>query len=247
MKRLVVLLPLLAACSPVTAQQPAPTPGFVSPAPPPAIITSAIGEARVTPDRAVLEVGVQTRAATAAAAAAENARRQREIIDTLKSLGIPSELISTSNFSVYPEMRQDPRSQQQPTIVGYNVNNTVRVEIRNIEKVGPIIDAVIFRGANVINSLSFYASNTDEPRRKAMAEAVARARLDAETLARAAGGTLGQLLDLSSVGFNEGPRPMAFAGVMRQSADVAPTPISPGEQQLQVSVVGRWQFVSGSR
>jgi uncharacterized protein YggE len=192
-------------------------------------------------------VGVQTRATTAAAAAAENARRQRAIIDTLKSLGIPSDLISTSNYSVYPEMRQDPRPNAEPTVIGYSVNNTVRVEIRRIDQVGPIIDAVIFRGANVVNSLSFYASNTDEPRRKAMAEAVVRARLDAEVLARAAGGTLGQLLDLSSAGFNQGPRPMAFAGAMvRQSAD-APTPISPGEQQLQVSVVGRWQFVSGSR
>jgi uncharacterized protein YggE len=247
MNRLVVLLPLLAACTPVTAQQPTPAPVSVSAAPPPTIVTSAIGEAQVTPDRAVLEVGVQTRATTAAAAAAENARRQRAIIDTLKSLGIPSELISTMNYNVYPEMRQE-RGDQQATIVGYNVNNTVRVEIRRIDQVGPIIDAVIFRGANVINSLSFYASNTDEPRRKAMAEAVARARLDAEALARSAGGSLGQLLELSSASFNQGPRPLfAAASVGRMAAEVAPTPISPGEQQLQVSVLARWQFLSSAR
>jgi uncharacterized protein YggE len=241
MKRLAILIPMLAACTPVTAQQPVPVP-LVGPGPAPSIVTSAIGEARVTPDRALLEIGVQTRGSTASAAAAENARRQRAIIDTLKALGIPSELISTTNYSVYPEMRQDPRNEQQPVITGYNVNNTVRVEVRRIDQVGPIIDAVIARGANVLNSLSFFASNTDEPRRRALAEAVTRARQDAEALARAAGGSLGPLLELSD--FSQGPRPMYTTGMLRaQVADAAPTPISPGEQQLQVTVIARWQFV----
>lgn len=247
MKRLGILIPIITACTraPLAAQQPVPVPA--APVAVPSIVTSATAEARVTPDRALLEIGVQTRGTTAAAAAAENARRQRAIIDTLKALGIPNELISTSNFSVYPEMRQDPRNEQVQRITGYNVNNTVRVEVRRIDQVGPIIDAVIAQGANVLNSLSFFASNTDDARRKAMAEAVARARLDAETLARAGGGSLGQLLELSD--FNQGPRPV-YGGMMMaraQMADAAPTPISPGEQQLQVTVVARWQFVGGPR
>src|SRR5687767_13073438 len=77
---------------------------------PPQISVSGVGETRVTPDRAIINIGVYSRAVTAAAAARDNARKQQAIIDTLRALGIPREQISTTQFNVSPEMRQDRKS-----------------------------------------------------------------------------------------------------------------------------------------
>jgi uncharacterized protein YggE len=82
----IALLPLfIAVVAPLTAQQPAINP-TVDPVP--QIITSARGEVRVVPDRATIQISVQTRAATAAAAASENATKQKAVFDALRALGL---------------------------------------------------------------------------------------------------------------------------------------------------------------
>lgn len=208
----------------------------------PQIVTSATGEARLAPDRANILVGVQTRASTAAAAARDNANRQQAIITAIAALGIPREQISTENYTVYPETRYD-REGQSPTVVAYVVSNVVRVEVRNTQQVGPVIDAALSKGANQINSLEFYSSNTDAGRHRALAEAIGRARSDAEAMAQAAGGRLGALLELSTM--DMGPRPVYRSEVMmaKSGAAAAPTPIEAGELTLRLGVTARWQFV----
>jgi uncharacterized protein len=214
---------------------------------PPQISVSGVGETRVTPDRAIINIGVYSRATTAAAAARDNARKQQAIIDTLRALGIPREQISTTQFNVSPEMRHNPQSGRSE-ITGYAVSNTVRVEVRQLDRVAAAIDAALAKGANQINSLDFLVSNADEPRRRALAQAIERARLDAEAMARAAGGSLGTLLEMST-GYAPIPimrREMAMATAGRAQADVA-TPIEPGEEMVRAVVNARWQFVPGGR
>ena len=206
----------------------------------PQIATSASGEARLTPDRANILIGVQTRAATAAAAARENNARQQAIIAAITAAGIPKEQISTENYNVYAETRSD-RAGQNPVVIGYVVSNVVRVEVRRTDQVGPVIDAALAKGANQINSLEFFSSNTDAGRRQALSEAIGKARGDAEAMARAAGGGLGQLLELSTAEVGP-PRPLYRAAAMMDKS-AAPTPIEPGELTLRVAVTGRWQFV----
>jgi uncharacterized protein len=213
---------------------------------PPQIVVSGVGETRVTPDRAIINIGVYSRATTAAAAARENARKQQAIIDTLRVFGIPREQISTTQFNVSPEMRHIPQSGRNE-ITGYSVSNTVRVEVRQLDQVAAVIDAALAKGANQINSLDFFVFNADEPRRRALTQAIERARLDAETMARAAGGSLGTLLELST---GYAPIPMArqeYAMAARaQTADVA-TPIEPGQEMIRAVVTARWQFVPAGR
>ena len=238
---------MLVGAVPVAAQQPQPTTGWQGPD----LVTSGTGEARVTPDRAYVQVGVQTRAATAAQAGADNARKTRAVIDAVKARGIPAEQIATSEYNLYPEYdnREPPREgPATPRVIGYVANNTVRVEVRRLDQVGPIIDAALAAGANMINAIQFFASNVDVARRAALAEAVARARGDADALAKAAGGSLGALLELNT----QSPPVRPFYGgdrVMRLEASgaAAQTPIEPGQQTLTVWVSGRWAFVPGSR
>jgi len=126
----------------------------------------------VTPDRVSVLVNVQTRASTAAAAAATNAQRTKAVLDALGSLGLPKDQLSTEGYSAYPEMSYD-RTGGTPRVTGYVVTNSVRAESKRVEQAGAIIDAALGAGANLINSLSFYASSIDEPRRQAIALAVA--------------------------------------------------------------------------
>jgi hypothetical protein len=210
----------------------------------PRIVTSGEAQVRVTPDRATILVGVQTRGATAAAAGATNARTQKAILDTLKAMGLTGDQLATENYSVNPEM-QYPPSGGQGKIVGYTVSNVVRVELKRIDQVGPVVDASLAKGANQINSIQFSSSTAPEARRTAMADAVRDARADAEALAKAAGGTLGPVIEISS---SSPPiRPMFADAVMAVGgiAKVA-TPIEAGEQVISATVSVIWQFVPGT-
>lgn len=209
----------------------------------PSIVTSGTAETKVTPDRAAVMVNVQTRASTAAAAASENARRTAAVLDALGRLGLPKSQLSTEGYSVNPEMVYG--SGQAPRVTGYVVTNTVRAETHRPEQAGAIVDAALGAGANMINGLSFYASSIEAPRREAITEAVANARAEAEAMARAAGGSLGNLIELSTQGPIVPPRPMYDMSMMARKAEVAaaPTPINPGEQTINVFVNARWQFV----
>lgn len=226
----------------VAAQQ-APSAGSHPGSHVPQVAVSGQGEARATPDRAMINLGVQSRAATAAAAAAENARKQSAVLDTLRKLGFSNEQITTANYSVHPEMRYDQQG-ARPQVIGYVVRNTVRVDVRQLERAGTVIDAALARGANEIHGLSFFLSDPGPSRRAAIADAVAKARADAEALAAAAGGRLGQILELSTA--HSGPimfQPRVQMDMAASRAEAAPTPISAGEEVVRAAVHVRWAFV----
>jgi uncharacterized protein len=208
----------------------------------PSLVTSGQGEAKVTPDRVSVLVNVQTRGSTAASAAATNAQRTKAVLDTLARLGLPKDQLSTEGYSAYPEMSYD-RNGGAPRVTGYVVTNSVRAESKRVEQAGAIIDAALGAGANLINSLTFYASSIDEPRRQAIALAVASARADAEAMAQAAGGRLGALLELSTQGPTVPPRPMFDVAARGKIAMAEQTPINPGQQNVNVFVTARWAFV----
>ena len=210
----------------------------------PQIVTNASAEVRVTPDRATVQVGVQTRAATAAAASNQNSQKQTAIIAAIKARGIPAEQIGTSNFNVIPETRYDREGQAAPRTTSYLVINTITVEVKRIDQVGPVIDAALGAGANQINSLAFGVSNPDSARRAALAIAVAKSRADADVIARAAGGTLGSLIEINAAdGYSPSPpRPFMAREVMAADAKV---PVEPGQESIMATVSARWQFLSG--
>ena len=212
---------------------------------PPSLVTSGQAEEKVNPDRVSVLVNVQTRAATAAAAAADNARRTRAVLDALAALGLSKDQLSTEGYTAYPEMNYD-RPGNTPKVVGYVVTNSVRAESKRVDQAGQIIDTALGAGANMINGLSFYASSIEEARRKAIGAAVASARADAEAMAQAAGGRLGELIELSTQGPTVPPRPMFDLAARAKVAMAEPTPINPGQQTVTVFVTARWGFVPKS-
>ena len=239
MRLLSSMLILAVATHALGAQQPtAPTLQRV-----PEIAVSAVGETEVTPDRARVSIGVQTQAPTAADAASRNATLQQAVINAIRALGIPAERISTQGYNVYPEQTYD-NTTRRSRITGYNVQNTVVVDVWKVEQVGAVLDAALSKGANLVSSLAFYSSQEDVARRRALQNAVARARADAEAMATAAGGRLGELLELTS-GISYAPPPRPMMEMARAASAPAATPISEGTQTLNAQVSARWRFVPG--
>ena len=223
------------------AQQGAP---MMHPAQPPRIVTFATEEVEIAPDRAVLTFSVETRGRTAAAAGSENARIQAAILDTLRRVGVAAAQLKTQGININPEYEY-PKEGGRPTVVGYQAQNSIQVEVRQIVRVGAIIDAGLARGATNVGGLRFFASSTEEATREAMRKAVARARADAEALADAAGGRVSGLIELIANPQTPGPiyREVASPMLMRsaEKADVT-TPVEGGMLKVIVTVEARFGY-----
>jgi uncharacterized protein len=209
---------------------------------PPTVSTSGTAEATVSPDRATIHVAVQTQGSTAAAAAADNAKITRAVLDTLRALGLSKDQTGTLGYSVMPQYSYD---KGKAHLNGYEAQNTVKVEVKVLTEVGRLVDAALGAGANNISSLQFTATNQDSARRDALRRATAQAKGDAEAIASALGSTLGPALELTT----EAPERRFFnaSPVMRMSAAAAaePTPIDAGPITINVTVHGRWQLGTG--
>ena len=236
-----VLAVAIAATTPLAAQ----VPTSAQQQTPPQITTSAIGQTRVTPDRAMIQVAVQSQGETAAAAAAENARKQTSVIEAVKAAGVAAAQIRTSGYNVSPEYAQS--GGKAPKVTGYRASNTVQVEVRTIDIIGKVIDAALGAGATNVGSAGLYSSNTDAARRDALKDAVAKARADADAAATAAGGSVGALLELTIDQYPM-PRPIGVVATgaslsMSDASGAMSTPIETGEYVVTAGVHIRWQFV----
>ncbi|MGH6825185.1 SIMPL domain-containing protein [Methyloceanibacter sp.] len=160
------------------------------------ISLAATGAIRTTPDKVDISTGVTAQAPTAKEALAKNSEAMTQVVAALKAEGLDPKDIQTTNFTVQPlyEERKDGRS---PNIVGYQVTNSVQVTVRDVGKLGQILDKVVTLGANDVNSIEFGVAEPealkDEARKLAMRNAIANAKLYAE----AAGAKLGKVLTIS--------------------------------------------------
>ena len=217
----------------------------------PELTASGRGETRLAPDYAFVTIGVTNQASNAVEAASENARRFDAIIAALRSYGLTDKELLTSRYSL-EQVYEYPKN-QVAKLVGFSARSTVRAEIRRLPDLGRIIDASIRSGATNILGVQFLATNTDDARRSAMSEAVRQARLDADAMARAAGGRLGRLLSLNSGGIVQpmyqarGVAQLEGVAVTAGGMAVPPTTIAPGELIVSAQVFGRWEFIPGGR
>lgn len=209
---------------------------------PPLIETVGTGQRRVAPDRANVHLIVETRAPTAAGAAAQNARTVAAVVDTLRKAGIDSSA-TTASYHVgqnYEPLPMEPRGEPRPR--GYLARTVLRVRPGRIDQVGRAIDIGLARGATGVEQVYFESSRAEDERRAALADAAAAARREAETLARALGGSLGRLISVTTAPATD-PRRINFAygegGMSR-----ATTAISPNDIGISAAVVTKWQFVS---
>jgi uncharacterized protein YggE len=209
----------------------------------PEIVSVGRGDTIIAPTSAAFSVSVTTRAATAAQAAAENAKRLESTLRWLRSLGLAPTDLTTVGYSV-GQHYEEQRDRRTPA--GFVARNTVRVEVRKLDDLGRVIDAALSGGATEISAPQFLSTNTREARRAALAEALREARADAEAIARAAGGALGRLIAANS-GVSAPMYREAFGEVILTSAMAGrmPTNIMPRDLTIAAQVTARWEFVPG--
>jgi uncharacterized protein len=214
----------------------------VAPQPPPSIMVTARGEVQATPDRARVQVGLETQARTASAASQENNRKQTAILGAIRALGIPAAQIKTLNYMVSPVQRWDEK-ERRTVIDGYRVSNIVQVETDKLEQAGQIIDAGLTNGANRVAGLEFLLKDRSRAEDSALTLAVESARRQAEVAARAAGGQVAELLELSIMEFyRPEPTPMVAMAARMDKAEMVPTPVAEGTTTVSVSISTRWRF-----
>jgi uncharacterized protein YggE len=194
------------------------------------VTVAGSGTVSATPDQAEITTGVVTQAATAAQALAANSQAMERLLQSLGNLGIGPRDIQTTNINVSPQ-RRAPKEGQPPEITGYEVSNQVRVKVRDLARLGQVLDRQVSQGANLVYGIHFGlqepAPLLDEARKRAMADARRRADL----YAAAAGLKVGRVLSVQEAGVTPpGPGP---APRMAMSAVV---PVAPGEQEIQATV-----------
>lgn len=196
---------------------------------------STSAEASRAPDIATLSTGVVTQAADANTAMRQNAQRMDRVMAALRTAGIADRDIQTSGITLNPQYRYVEN--QPPAIVGYQASNTVNVKVRELAKLGKVLDALVAQGANQINGPSFGIDKPEAALEEARLAAVRKAQAMARTYADALG-----MRVLRVVSLNEGgaipPRPLpvirAVAAPMAMMEK--DTAVSMGESTVSVSV-----------
>lgn len=222
----VLLAVLLSACNTVTAP-PAALPPMRS------LNVSGTGIVTIKPDIAYINIGVHTEKPTASEASAQNNTDAEAVIKAIKAAGVADADIQTSNFNIYQRDINDPTTGVKTGSV-YAVDNTVTVTVRDLTKLGGILDASVKAGANNINSIQFDLADKTKALSDARAQAVKTARTQAEELAAAAGVTLSNVQTINTSENNPGP--VYYAKGAGVAAFDSAAPVSAGTMEISVSV-----------
>lgn len=201
------------------------------------ITVTAEGSVSAVPDMVLISTGVQTTAETARDALADNSKAMRRVIKRLKEVGIRGRDIATDNLSVQPEYQRTRDNSKPPVVTGYRVNNSVRIQVKDISLLGEVLDEVIELGANQVGGIQFQVSREERLRDEARTKAMENARRRAELFAREANARLGEVLMIREGHANFNPRPVAME---MRSAKAGGVPLQAGTQELSASVTVTW-------
>lgn len=207
----------------------------------PVVVVTATGTTTVAPDQARISLGVVTNYKDLAQAQTENNRNTQRVIEAVQAMGIDKSLIQTSSFNIYPQY--DYNNNSSGTLMGYQVRNEITIVVKDISKVGTILDGAVQAGANNVNFVSFEKAKLDAAENEALLKAIARGGEKAQVIASAAQMSLGGLLSIS-----EGYSNSIYPNVANIAFDSAKgmgggsVPISPGELRVTATVTMVYQL-----
>jgi len=193
------------------------------------------GKASGTPDVAHISIGVETSGASAQEAVSANRAQMTTLLQKIKAAGIAAKDIQTSNFSIYADQGKVdgmPSTGVGAGVITYRVTNQVNLTVRDITKLGDVLDQAVSAGANSVYGVSFEVDDPSKLEATVREKAVVDAKARAETLAKLNGVSVGEVLTVSEV--------LGGVGPLYARVDVAAmgggTPIQPGEFEVNVSV-----------
>ena len=196
---------------------------------------SVVGDGRVQtqPDVAYVSLGVDVTGASFAEAQSSASTKMQAAIDALVGLGISHDDIRTSRLSVSPVSDQRNNS----VITGYRATNSVQVTLRDLDRVGSIVDAVTAAGANRVDSVTFAVENPEAPKNQARAQAMQNARTKADQLASLSGVRIVGIKSIEESDAAATPQRAAPQSMTPTAATAAPAPpVEPGTQEVRTQV-----------
>ncbi|GGD92912.1 SIMPL domain-containing protein [Aureimonas endophytica] len=212
-----------------------------APAPRREVTVSGSGEAHGAPDRATVTFAVQRSGKTAREALDAANQAMTEVVAGMKALVIESRDLQTSGFAITPQYRYDNDgngNSKPPELVGYEVRNGLTLRLRDVGKVGEVLDRAVTLGVNSGGDVAFEVADPAQLRLAARQDAVRDAAANAKALAEAAGATLGEVLRIEA--FDGGPMPPAPMPMLRMAADAAASkaavPVEAGESTVHADV-----------
>ncbi len=220
---LVILVAVAAGCAPKTESN----------TPLRTMNVSGSGKVTLAPDIAYINIGVMSRASSVAEALSENSAQAQAVVNALVKLGVDPKDIQTSNFNIFPQQEMDEKGMPARTV--YLVDNTVYVKVKDLPKMGQILDVVVKSGANSIHGITFDVQDKTAANSEARKLAVEDAYRQAQELAKAAAVTLGEVQTLN-VSSSYRPVPMYAgdaAGKLGAGGDV---PVAAGQMVITVDV-----------
>ncbi len=191
------------------------------------------GKSTAIPDIAVVNAGVTAQGATVAVVQENINSKTNAIIAAVKKLGIKSEDIQTTNYSVNPTYDYQNTTQR---ITGYTANNTINIKVRDTARANEVIDGATAAGANQIGGVSFDVSDKTKAENEAREKAIAQAKKKAETAAKAAGFTLGKVINYTEGVGGGMPGPMYAKADAVMNPERSATQIEPGSSEITISV-----------
>lgn len=203
------------------------------------IIVTGEGDAALVPDMAIVSLSVNKMAPTAGEALKANAEAMSAVIAALKKRGIEDRDLQTSGLSINPQYHYPDQNSEgqtaEPTLIGYQVINSLSVRLRDVAKTGEVLDEAVTLGINQSAGITFLNSDTKAAEAEARKAAVKAARDKAEGLAEAAGVKLGRLVEMSENLSGPQPMPMMADAMVMKSAAPS-TPVAVGESNVHVQV-----------
>lgn len=204
----------------------------------PVITVTGQAGVKVAPDMATLRIGVETLEATAAEAMEKNSAQMRRVQEALRAAGLKDRDLQTSGLSVQPEYSYPEKGER--VLQGYEASNGLNVQVRDLEKLGGILDQVTRDGANDIGGLSFGLQESAKALDEARVAAVKDARRRAEMMAEAEGVKLGRVLEIRE---GSAPGPIPMMRMAAAEALMSPAPIEAGEMEYSASVTVTWELI----
>jgi uncharacterized protein len=204
------------------------------------ISVQATGEVYANPDLALTTASVITEAKDVDEALSENTEKMNAVISFLKEQGIEDKDLKTTGFNIYPRYEYHERTEDRPSgervLVGYEVNQSLEIKIRDLESIGAIIQGVTENGANNVSGLSFTIENQDELKEQSRGEAIEEAKAKAEKLASQLGVKLAKITNFSESSVY--PRYYDFSKAASEEMDAggAVPSVEPGENKIEVTV-----------
>ncbi len=203
----------------------------------PANTVTVSGQATVTspPDEAVVVLTVENDAANATDAMNATSVQGQQMLDRLKSDGIPDSAIQTSNITLYPVRTYDPTTGKE-TLTGYRAQNSVKVTLKDAPTVAKVLAAGVETGATLVSGPDWRLKDDSQAVNNALTQAVANARKKAETLAASAGGSLGEVLVMSEGTVQVPVSPIYQGAGAMDSSKVVEPPVSSGSLDVTATV-----------